>query len=109
MSIGKALRKAEDDKDVEATMSFYHEDFEFVRHQSGTSMTKPEFKAMRIQMFAHASFDRLMHRVIYENDEILVVHFVMRFPDGTRESVMAVNMLENGQVIRQETGATPMN
>ena len=108
MSISKAMKKAEDDKDVEAMMSFYHEDFEFVSHKFGSSLTKPEFKAMCIKMFAHASFDRLMHRVIYENDEILVVHFVMRFPDGTRESVMAVNMLENGQVIRRETGATPM-
>ncbi len=49
-----------------------------------------------------------MVRCIYENDDILVEHFVMRFPDGTRESVLVVNTLENGQVIRQETGATLM-
>jgi hypothetical protein len=49
-----------------------------------------------------------MVRCIYENDDILVEHFVMRFPDGTWESVLVVNTLENGQVIRQETGATLM-
>ena len=108
MSIFKVMRKAEDEKDVDAMMSFYHEDFEFVRHQSGTILTKPEYKEMVIGMFAHASFDRLMARCIYENDDILVEHFVMRFPDGTRESVLVVNTLENGQVIRQETGATLM-
>ena len=36
MSIFKVMRKAEDEKDVDAMMSFYHEDFEFVCHQSGT-------------------------------------------------------------------------
>ena len=55
MSISKAMKKAEDDKDVEAMMSFYHEDFEFVSHKFGSSLTKPEFKAMCIKMFAYAS------------------------------------------------------
>ena len=108
MSIFKAKKKAEDDKDIEVMLSFYHEDVEFVRHQTGTSLTKPEFKEMVTDMFAHASFDRLMVRCIYENDDILVEHFVMRFPDGTWESVLVVNTLENGQVILQETGATLM-
>ncbi len=52
MSIFKAKKKAEDDKDIEVMLSFYHEDVEFVRHQTGTSLTKPEFKEMVTDMFA---------------------------------------------------------
>jgi hypothetical protein len=42
-------------------------------------------------------------------DDILVEHSVMRFKDGARESLISVKMLENGLVIRTETGASLMN
>ena len=45
-------------------------------------------------------------RCVYENEEILVEHSVMDFPDGTTEAVMAVHMLQDGKIIRTETGAT---
>jgi hypothetical protein len=45
-------------------------------------------------------------RCLYENDEAMVTHGVMSFPDGTKESVLAFMQIKNGQVIRMETGAT---
>ena len=36
MKLHKAIKKANDEKDIESLMPLYHEDFEFVRHQSGT-------------------------------------------------------------------------
>ena len=47
-------------------------------------------------------------RCLYENEEILVMHQVMTFPDGSREAVMIVDSLKDGKVIRTETGATPI-
>jgi hypothetical protein len=44
----------------------------------------------------------------YENDEILVSHDFMSYPDDTKEAVMMVCMLKDGQIIRMETGATPL-
>jgi len=32
----------------------------------------------------------------------------MSYPDDTKEAVMMVCMLKNGQIIRMETGATPL-
>jgi hypothetical protein len=32
----------------------------------------------------------------------------MRFPDGTRESIIIVQMIENGKIVRMETGASKM-
>jgi ketosteroid isomerase-like protein len=108
MKLHKAIKKAFDEKDIEALMSLYHEDFEFIRHQSGTTLKKPEYRELNSRMLSDASFTEVMHRCIYENDEILVEHSVMRFQDGSRESLISVKMIENGQVIRQETGASPM-
>jgi hypothetical protein len=51
------------------------------------------------------SFIEVICRCIYENDDILVIHSVMRFQDGAQESVIAVNMLENGQVILAKSDA----
>jgi hypothetical protein len=45
---------------------------------------------------------------LYENNEILVMHQMMNFPDGTSEAVMIVNNLKDGKIIRAETGATPI-
>ena len=45
-------------------------------------------------------------RCLYENDEVMVTHAVMAFPDGTREAVLAFHQLKDGKIIRMETGAT---
>jgi hypothetical protein len=36
----------------------------------------------------------------------MVSHDFMSYPDDTREAVMVVAMLQDGQIIRIETGAT---
>lgn len=59
-------------------------------------------------MLSDTSFTEVMLRCIYENKDILVEHSVMRFQDGSRESLISVKMIENGQVVRQETGASLM-
>ena len=108
MSIFKGIKKAHEDQDMEALMSLHHDDCEFISHSNGASVRKAEFMERMSRFWLDPSFDERMQRCIYENDDIMVEHSVMRFPDGSRESLMAVNMLENGQVIRRETGATPM-
>ena len=108
MPLYETIRKAEETRDVDLYLSVLHDDFIAVMHSSGKEMNRDEMSEMARRIFSSDKLSYQNTRCIYENDEILVVHFVMRFPDGTRESVMAVNMLENGQVIRQETGATPM-
>ena len=108
MEMFRALKKAAAEKDIDALMSLYHEDFEFIRHQSGTTLKKPEYRELNSRMLSDASFTEVMHRCIYENKDILVEHSVMRFQDGSRESLISVKMIENGQVVRQETGASLM-
>jgi len=59
-------------------------------------------------MLSDTSFTEVMHRCIYENNDILLEHSVLRFQDGSRESLISVKMIENEQVVRQETGASLM-
>ena len=46
------------------------------------------------------------NRCIYENDDILVMHGIGHFPDGTKEAIMSVHILSNGKIIKTESGAT---
>ena len=47
-------------------------------------------------------------RCIYENHDIMVVHGVVTYFNGTSEAVMAVYLKKDGLVWRHETGATPI-
>jgi len=109
MKIYQALKKAIEAGDHEQIMNFYHEDFEFIRHQTGTTMNKTEFASMISNFNSSANTSSAMARCIYENDDIIVDHSVSRFPDGSRESLIRVRMIEDGKIIRMETGATKMS
>ena len=44
----------------------------------------------------------------YENEEVLVIHNVLVFPDGSKEAVLACHKKKDGKIIHTETGATPI-
>ena len=109
MSIYATLKQAIDERDIDLWGSIYHDDFTFVRHQSGTSMNKNELIEMGKMMMANDAVQFHDSRCVYENDDILVEHSVIDFPDGSREAIMSVNMLKDGKIVRTETGATPLH
>jgi len=45
---------------------------------------------------------------LYENDDVMVMHQIMTFPNGSKEALMMVNMLKAGKISSTETGATPL-
>lgn len=106
MSLWDKIAKAFEQKDAEMYSEILHQDYEFISHQSGTSFSKDQMIEMMKGMMASDKVAIHNPRCIYENDEILVEHSVMDFPDGTREAVMAVHKVEDGQLVRSETGAT---
>ena len=109
MSIYKAMEAAMHGKEPEAYIGLLHDDFQFVRHQSGTTMDKAAMADMIRRMVASGGMAVQNQRCLYENGDILVEHSVMDFPDGTREAVMAVHLLKDGKIIRTETGATSVS
>jgi len=97
------------DRDVGAYLNLLHEDFTVVFHKSGNSFNKEEWTEMVTGMMANDKFIQESSRCVYENDEILVEHSFMSYPDDSREAVMLVAMLKDGKVIKMETGATSLN
>lgn len=106
MSLFEKLKASMDNEDTPAFLALLHDDFVFVRHQSGTTMSKADMAAMMAEMEGATGWSVENQRCIYENDDILVEHSVMSFPDGTREAILGAHTLKDGQIIRMETGAT---
>ena len=93
-------------RDTKAYEELLHEDCVFVFHKSGNEFGKKELISMVEGMMSNEKFVNESSRCVYENDEILVSHDFMSYPDGTREAVMGVAKLKDGKIIRFETGAT---
>ena len=108
MAIYDKLNKTMLDRDVEAYLELLHEDAVFIFHKSGNEFSKSKWASMVTDMMANEKFIQDTSRCIYENDEILVTHDFMSYPDDTKEAVMGVAMLKDGKIIRMETGATQL-
>ena len=106
MGVYELLMKAMEERDAKHYIEALHDDYEFVRHQTGTTMGKSKMSEMMSSMMSNEDELIKQPRCIYENDEILVEHSVMDFPDGTTEAVMAVHTKKEGKIVRTETGAT---
>lgn len=108
MALFQIMADAMRDKDADAFLAHVSDDFQFVRHQNGTVLNRDEMAEMMSRMMASGDWSVSDQRCLYENDDILVEHSIMSFPDGTREAVMAVNLKKDGKITRLETGATPL-
>ena len=109
MSLYQKMQQALDNRNYEDAISHYHDDYVFLRHQSGTSMSRADWLPVFKQMMESPELTFHKSRCLYENDDIVVYHSVMSFPDGSSEAVLVVHMLREGKIIRTETGATPIS
>ena len=100
--------KTNETRDVDAFLSMIDEDFVMVSHQNQTERSKQEFAEMVRGMMSSDSLEVTDQRCVYENDDILVEHSFMSFPDGSKEAVLAVWTKRNDKFIKVETGATPI-
>lgn len=108
MAIFDKMNAAVESGDADAYLALYDDNAVFVRHQSGSEMHKPQFGDMIQRMMASDDMIMGARRCIYENDDILVVHSINDYPDGTREAVLMSCTKKNGKIVRVETGATPL-
>ena len=109
MLIYEKMINSFDDCNVENYLNLLHEDYVFVRHQSGQEVSKADWTPIVTGMFNAMNEGKLKfekNRCIYENDHDLVMHGIGQFPDGTKEAIMSVHILSNGKIIKTESGAT---
>ena len=108
MSMFEKVAKATEERDANAYAELLAEDFVFVRHQNGTQMNKSETVAMLERMMSSGGANMGQRRCVYENGDILVLHSINDYPDGTREAVLSAYSLKDGKILRLETGATAL-
>jgi len=106
MNIFPELKEATANRDFDKFSSYIHEEYTFIRHQSGTTMNREETLGMIKGFLASDSFTIEQHRCVYENEDILVEHMVVAFPDNTKEAVLAAYTKKDNKLFRCETGAT---
>ena len=112
MSVYKNIISSFDNCSVQSYLSLLHEDYVFIRHQFGQTVSKTEWTPIVTGMFDSMKEEKLKfeeNRCIYENDDILVMHSIGHFPDRTKEAIMAVHTLSNGKIVKTESGVTPIN
>ena len=102
MYILEKYNKALEAKDETAMNEIIHDDYKFLMHASGKTLSKSD--VIKWGMSGDINRDRV--RIIYENDEIGVEHSFVTFNDGNTEAVMGVFKFQDGKIISFETGAT---
>lgn len=111
MSMFEKIQEALNASTADQHLNLLHPDYVFVRHQSGESLSKEDWKGIVTAMYEAMAEGKLSfedHRCIYENDDVLVMHQIGQFPDGTKEAILVVHTIEDGKIVRTETGATPL-
>ena len=78
-------------------------------HPTGKVIRRDEWKETFGKLIASNKFKRDKNRCVYENDDIMVSHSFVTFPNGTTDSVMYVGILKDGKLFRVETGSTPIS
>ena len=109
MSMFEKWSTGVDNRNADALIACLHDDYTFVRHQSGTTMNKAQMSEMLRGFMSSDSVVVKSQRCLYENEDVLVEHSVMDFADGTREAIVGFNRLKDGLIIHTETGATPVD
>ena len=108
MALYEKSKESMQNRDVKSYLSCLHEDFKVVFHKSGNILDKGEWSSLATEMMANEKFIQETSRCIYENEDILVEHSFMSYPDNTREAVMLVAIKKDGKIFQMETGATPL-
>ena len=105
MSIIEKMTKIVNEGDTVGAEQLIHDDFQFLMHSSGKSLSKKDV----VGWVGMKDVKKSNVRVLFENNEVGFEHAMVTFNDGNKEAVMAVFKFKDGKVFALETGATPMN
>ena len=108
MSVFEKWSTAIQNRDANSLIECLHDDYQFVRHQSQSTMNKEQMSEMLRAFMGNDTVVVHSQRCLFENDSVLVEHSVMDFADGSREAIIGFNRLKDGKIIHTETGATPI-
>ena len=104
MSIIEKMSKIINEGDVEGTKELIHDDYKFLMHASGKTLSKDDV----VKWVGMKDITKEKVRVLFENNEVGFEHAMVTFSDGNKEAVMTYYKFKDGKVVHQETGATKL-
>ena len=104
MSIIEKMTKAVNEGDQNIAKEMIHDDYKFLMHSSGKSLTKEDV----VKWVGMKDVKKEKVRVLFENDEVGFEHALASYKDGNKEAVMTYYKYKDGKVIYMETGATKL-
>ena len=99
--------EAWDTQNADLLASLCHPNLEMIMHSSGTVVSNAEYIERLGPMMQKVKPEN--RRCLYENEDVLIMHFLVLFPNGTKDAVLYYIQKENGLMRRIETGSTPLN
>jgi len=105
MSIIEKITKIINEGDTAAAEQLIHDNFQFLMHSSGKTLTKKDVVAW----VGMKDVKKENVRVLFENNEVGFEHAFVSFKDGNKEAVMSYYKYKDGKILHQETGATKLN
>ena len=105
MSIIERMTKIVNEGDTSAAEQLIHDDFKFLMHSSGKSLTKKDV----VNWVGMKDVKKNNVRILFENNEVGFEHAMVTFNDGNKEAVMTYYKFKDGKVLHQETGATKLS
>ena len=105
MSILEKYTKAINNKDESTMNELLHDDFQFLMHSSGKSLSKKDV----VGWVGMKDVKKSNVRILFENNEVGFEHSMVDYIDGNKEAVMTYYKFKDGKVIHQETGATKIS
>ena len=104
MSIIEKMTKIINDGDKAGAEQLIHDDYQFLMHSSGKSLSKKDV----VGWVSMKDVKKNNVRVLFENNEVGFEHAMVTFNDGNKEAVMTYYKFKDGKVSHQETGATKL-
>ena len=104
MSLIQKMHKFINDGDTKMASEVIHDDYKFLMHASGKTLTKADI----VKWVGMKDVKKEKVRVLFENDEVGFEHAFASYSDGNKEAVMTYYKFKDGKVVYMETGATKL-
>ena len=93
MSIIQKLVKAVNAGDENGAKEIIHDDFKFLLHASGKTLSKDD--VVKWVGMKDVKLDK--ERILFENNEVGFMHAIASFKDGNKEAVMSYYKFKDGK------------
>ncbi len=94
--------------DADRYAALLTEDFEYVRHKSGDTISRDGMRDLLTRVWRPGNRTIEDMRCLYENEDILVVHTILSFASGSREGAMIVHHKRGDRITRIESGVSDL-